>query len=73
MALLNNEPQVKISQREYQFIKTTYQTIVQKFYMINDERRNSPSVSFILRCLIELLYKDKYPSKFKELIKCLHC
>ena len=55
---LNGEQPVKLSTKEFNFIREIYYQAVSVFYLNNVERNNTPSASYLIKCIIELLYKD---------------
>ena len=72
MQLLNGEEAVRLTPKEYNFIREVYQRVILIFYQNNIQQNNTPSASFLIRCIIELLYRDQYPRRYQQLIKLIH-
>lgn len=72
MQQLNGDRAVKLTPKEYNYLKDVYYQVVQVFYSSNTERNNTPSASYMIRCIIELLYKDYDPRRYQQLIKLIH-
>lgn len=45
---------------------------MQVFYQNNTERNNTPSASYLIRCIIDLLYRDLDTKRHSQLIKLIH-
>lgn len=72
MQQLNGESAIKLSTKEYNFVRDLYHKCVSIFYQSNTERNNTPSASYIIKCILELLYKDYDPKRYAQLIKLIH-
>lgn len=72
MQLLNGEEALRLTPKEYNFIREVYQRIIQVFYQNNIQHNNTPSASFLIRCIIEMLYKEQFPRRYQALIKLIH-
>jgi len=56
MQLLNGDRQLCLSNKEYNFIKEFYLSIITVFYEINRKRNNTPNCPFFIKKIINLLY-----------------
>jgi len=63
---------LRLSPKEYNYIREVYYQVVQIFYQNNNSRNNTPSASYMIKCIIELLYKDQYPARYRQLIALIH-